>query len=270
MTWWWLRPWWWGLAVLLLAVRAYAQPFACTEVVAFSQTGQWHDTAEFQGQIDDARWQLRGRSGGDVNAWAIPSNWNVAVQSRCAAFSTAPDRLILTLTIQRRENNVAVWAREIREMIATARLVHPQVRQIVLQPVVGGPDHRVCGTLQSPVRASYNHPYIDQAIAVVVRDAPDLVAGPSPELQTCGQYADTIGHLTAAGARFVGQQVGAFYAGAPPPPPASTTTTVPTPSTTSTTLGGGGRPLGAPCSIHADCASRRCAFWRAAPICIAP
>jgi hypothetical protein len=204
-----------------------AGSFTCTEILGFSQSMMWHETPEFQQQIDDARWQMRFRAGGDVDVWADPDAdvWNppvsdqcfgsgqVALCTPCVQGSSAPDRVLFTITLQTYEPDVQVWAQKIRAAVATIRQKHPQARQIVLQPVVGGPGHVVCPYPGAPqgVRASFNHPYIDQAIAQVINDNPDLVAGVSPEVRSCADYADDVGHIVPAGRGFVGGQVGQFY-----------------------------------------------------------
>jgi hypothetical protein len=202
--------------------------FTCTEILGFSQTLMWHETPEFQAQIDDARWQMRFRAGGDVDLWADPDAdaWNppvsaecfgaglVALCTPCAEGSDAPDRVLFTITLPTYEADVQIWAQKIRAAIATIRQKHPQARQIVLQTVVGGPRHTVCPFPGAPqgVRASFNHPYVDEAIAEVVNDAPDLVAGFSPEVESCSDYADDLGHLTIDGRGPVGLAIGQYYA----------------------------------------------------------
>ena len=103
-------------------------------------------------------------------------------------------------------------ADDIRGAIATARQKFPSVRQVWLQPVVGGPNNTVCGfngNPSDPVRASSNHPYIDQAIAQVVGGT--VVAGPSPEVLGCGDYADNIGHLLSPDSGTIGRNIAAWY-----------------------------------------------------------
>jgi hypothetical protein len=204
--------------------------FACTEIVGFSQTLQWMETPEFQSRIDDARWQARLHAGGDVDYWADPDAdaWTnppidatctesgiglTSLCSPCARGADAPDRVLFTITLQAYESDPQVWAQKIRAAIATIRLRHPGVRRIVLQPVVGGPMGAVCPAQGQPlgVRASYNHPYIDQAIALVAADAPDIVAGFSPEVGACADYADDVGHLVPAGRGPIGLAVGQYY-----------------------------------------------------------
>ena len=204
--------------------------FTCTEILGFSQTLQWMDTPEFQARIDDPRWQARLHAGGDVDYWADPNAdaWTsppvdptcaaaglglTALCSLCADGSAAPDRVLFTITLQAYESDVAVWAQKIRAAIATIRAKHPSVRQIVLQPVVGGPMGQVCPvpTNVLGVRASYNQPFIAQAIAQVIQDAPDLVAGDTPDVQACADYLDDVGHLQPAARGPLGAAIGSYY-----------------------------------------------------------
>ena len=216
---------------ITLTVGQGASNFTCTELIGFSQTLMWEETSDFQQRVDDTRWQVRFRSGGDIDVWADPTSdgWHAPVSTRCqgagqvtlcspcAQNSSSPDRVVLTITSHGYDSDVAMWATRIRAAIATIRQEHRQLRQIVLQPVVGGPNHAICPTPanRQGVRASFNHPYIDQAIAIVVRDSPDLVAGISPEVQSCSNYSDDVGHLTTAGRAFVGQAVGQYYGARP-------------------------------------------------------
>ena len=187
----------------------------------------WEETPEFQQHVDGTRWQIRFRSSGDVDLWANPDadawsaptreecSGSAVVCSPCAQNSAAPDRVIFTITLLSYEADVQVWTQKIRAAIATIRLKHPQLRQIVLQPVVGGPMHAVCPVagIAEGVRASYNHPYIDAAIAEVVGDSPDLVVGFSPEVRSCTDYSDDVGHLVSAARGPIGDTIGTDYGG---------------------------------------------------------
>jgi hypothetical protein len=111
---------------------------------------------------------------------------------------------------------VARVATDIRNVVATIRLKYPSVRQIYLQPVVGGPGGGICnfgGNPADPVRASSNHPFIDQAIAQVVGGT--VITGPSPTVRSCSDYADDIGHLVDPAKVPIGQTIGSFYAALP-------------------------------------------------------
>lgn len=117
-----------------------------------------------------------------------------------------------SITLQAYEPDVQVWAQKIRAAIATICLEHPAVLQIVLQPVVGGLMGAVCPVQCQPrgVRASYNAPYIEQATAIVVGDSPDLVAGFVPEVHSCGDYLDDVGHLAPTARGPIGLAIGQY------------------------------------------------------------
>jgi hypothetical protein len=184
-------------------------------------------TPQFQQQVTDARWQMRFRAGGDVDVWADPQAdaWSAPTHDECLGVGSpvlctpcidgaaGPDRVILTITLDGYESDAQVWAQKIRAAIATIRAQHPQLQQLVLQPVVGGPDHAICPAPGEPrgVRATFNHPHVDEAIAIVVGDADDLVAGFSPEVHACSDYRDDVGHLTDEGTGAVGGPIGAYY-----------------------------------------------------------
>src|SRR5207248_3582644 len=123
------------------------------------------------------------------------------------------------------------WVQEINLVIANIRAKYPNERQIILQPVVGGPGESLCTFQGTTVRASYNNPYIDQAIARVV--GAEVVSGIDPEASSCGDYADWLGHLTEQAKGPMGVMIGQYYAnfgsgGPTPTPPARTATPVPT------------------------------------------
>lgn len=95
----------------------------------------------------------------------------------------------------------------------------PSARHIVLQPVVGGARHETCIRSETEVRASWQHKHIDSAITRVVSGWTDsqvtVIAGFSPEVRTCEDYRDTLGHLTAAGASAVAEAIARYYAATP-------------------------------------------------------
>jgi hypothetical protein len=148
--------------------------------------------------------------------------------------------VILTISLSRYEASVAVWVERLRAAVATIRQVHPQVRHIVLQPIVGGPNHQLCPIPQDlirGVRAAFNHPPIDLAIAQVLPDAPDLIAGPSPEVASCADYSDQAGHFVNGARGYIATAIGLAYTLLPPPPSATTTTSSSVPgASTSTTI----------------------------------
>jgi hypothetical protein len=236
---------------------AHAQPFTCTELLGFSQTGQWSSTPEFLSQIDDPRWQARIAASKNLVAIADPNDsiWTMQPQSPCASGSASPDRIVLTATLNYFASSDADVVQRLRAAIVTIRQQRPSARTLVLQPVVGGPNDGLCGAGSARVRAAWNHPYLDRAIATVLGDAFDLVAGPSPTVRTCSDYSDTTGHLDplpSAARGYVGGYVGAWFA---EPPGTTTSTLVPQPTTTQP---GGCKLLGQNCAVVSCCGPETC------------
>jgi hypothetical protein len=173
--------------------------FTCTEVVGFSQTAQWAlEVPDFQDAVGDAAWQVRWAPGGAIYFWADPQyeGWDGDAQSPCADGADAPDRLVLTITSQEYEDDVADFVGWIEDAVDAARARYPSLEQVVLQAVVGGPGNGSCSQGGTEVRAAHNHPLVDAAIAQVVGSG--VVTGPSPEVRTCDDYDDTTGHLVDA------------------------------------------------------------------------
>jgi acetyl esterase/lipase len=191
-----------------------APAWRCTQVIGYSQVQEWYVTdGVFESQVDDGEWQLLWNGGGGVHEWQDPSyvGWTNRVTSPCRRDSEAPDRVLLSVSGPYGDD-VQAWTTAIRETIKTVRDQLPSVRQIVLQAVVGGPDHEICRFEGRRVRASWQHPYIDEAIAGSASVAADVVAGFSPEVRSCSDYRDATGHLTPAGAAAAGLAIGAYYA----------------------------------------------------------
>jgi hypothetical protein len=184
--------------------------FECSQVIGFSQTAEWY-TGGFESAVDGGRWQLLWRSGANIDFWADPDyeGWSQPIVSPCASGSASPDRVVLTIS-GNLQSDPGWWANQIRAVVATLRDKYPRARQILLQPVVGGPGHAECMFQSQLVRASSNHPVIDQAIALVAAD--DVAAGASPEVRSCGDYRDSVGHLATEAHQSIGQSIGRFYA----------------------------------------------------------
>jgi hypothetical protein len=118
---------------------------------------------------------------------------------------------VLTISKQVFEDDVDVWTRDILAAVETVGDKYPDVARIVLQPVVGGPGGQTCTHNGDPVRASVNHPVIDAAIAEAVGG--HVAAGFSPEVRTCDDYQDAIGHLERDARGPIGRTIAEFYAG---------------------------------------------------------
>jgi hypothetical protein len=179
----------------------------------------------FEPLVGDAYWQLRAASGAGVD-WQDPNyvGWTdpADLYSPCTTNSSNPDRVLLTISVPSGIPTLDWWVTNIQGEIATIRAKYSNVREIILQPVVGGLNNGVCyfdGNLGDPVHASIIHPTIDQAIAQVVGG--DVVAGMSPTVRTCADYADDTGHLcypnfdacgTLNARGPIGALIGDFYA----------------------------------------------------------
>ena len=190
---------------------------SCTEVLGFSQTGQWYLNSLFESLVGNDNWELRAYASAGV-LWQNPTfaGWTVAPFSPCLQNAETPDRVLLTISTPLGIPTLDWWVQNIRAEIVTIRQMRPNAHSIILQSVVGGPGSTTCyfrGSLADPVHASVIHPTIDQAIAIVAQDSPDLVAGISPEVASCDNYADDTGHLTTIGRSVVGQAIGTYYAG---------------------------------------------------------
>ena len=186
--------------------------YACTQVIGYSQVNQWYSNGNFETFVDDDAWQLLWNSGAGVDDWKDPGymGWNQPIRSACAQSSDAPDRLLFSISGPHGDDETA-WANDITAAIATIGQLVPSAQVIVLQPVVGGPNHMTCVSGGQDVRASWQHMHIDNAIATVLGG--NVIAGMSPEVSNCNEYTDSLGHLTAAGETNVGMAIGMFYAG---------------------------------------------------------
>ncbi len=195
---------------------APASPFACTLVLGFSQTSQWYKEG-FESQVDDASWELFFHDGAGVSTWANPDSgmWTRAeLYSPCAERSADPDRVLLTVSDAVYQDDASAWQDVIVQAIATIRLKYPDAGSIILQPVVGGPDGERCDHNGETVRATFNQPYIEQAIQKVAHDDPDVEAGLVPQVRTCDDYQDSIGHLQPEAKGPIAAEIGAYYRGA--------------------------------------------------------
>jgi hypothetical protein len=197
--------------------------FTCTQFIGYSQTNNWFGDANgfrVVGGLDAPRYEMLWNGGGAVHYWVDPgyAGWNNGVAFPCATNAYAPDRAVMDVTEDfylddPSTGGVSRVVTDVRNVIATIRSKYPSVRQLYLQPVVGGPGGSTCAIGGVNVRASVNHPYIAQAIDQVVAGGTpgfDVRRGPNPTVSSCAGYADTTGHL--ADGSGVGQAIGNWYA----------------------------------------------------------
>jgi hypothetical protein len=182
-------------------------PYACTRVLGFSQTRQWYVSGNFEAYVPAGNWEAQVQNGVTFDLYTDPNStvWSVPVYSPC---SSGPlERVVLTVGIKVADGNLVS---KIRTAIDNIRTKWPSVREIVLQPEVGGPQESVCYYNGTPVASTVQHPSVEAAIAQVAGG--DVVIGADPHVSDCSMFSDFGGHLYASGYTYVAQLLGNFYA----------------------------------------------------------
>lgn len=193
-----------------------AADYVCSEVLGFSQTQQWVRHNNFAAKAGDSYWQSRTVSGSAVDLWADCSfsGYTTQIYSSCASKAQSPTRMVFTVSGDFGDD-VALWRANIEQAVSCIRQNRPSALKIFIQPVVGPPLGQSCIHSESgqEVRASYQHRYIQQAIAQVIAadTMGDLVQGAQPRVQACNRYVDQTGHLTSLGAAEEGTAIATFY-----------------------------------------------------------
>ena len=216
-------------AIEVARTQVAADPcFKCTQVIGYSQVGSpraggWYVMdGVFESIVPDDKWQLLWNGGAGVDKWRDPDyrGWSSRLISPCPTGADKPDRVVLSISGPYGDNETA-WAEAIEATVDNIRKKLPTTQQIVLQPVVGGRDGKACpgpGGAGGRVRASWQHNHIANAIKAVAakhEKAEDksvrIVAGYFPQVRTCADYADGLGHLTREGAVAAGRTIGEHY-----------------------------------------------------------
>lgn len=200
-----------GLSMLVLAQdQATAQPkkkdtpeYVSNLVIGYSQVSQWYPG--FESVMDNDRLELLWHGGAGVDKWSDPdyAGWSRAIESPCKVRSGDPDRVVLSISGPYGED-VDNWTQKTQETIKLIRSKYKNVKQIVLQPVVGGPGDS---------RAARQHPVIVKAIERVVKadETGTVSAGPSPQVSATSDFRDRLGHLTKQAAGPIGKLIGDHY-----------------------------------------------------------
>jgi hypothetical protein len=183
-------------------------------------------------------WELRWVGGGSIGNWADPSyvGWQDSYQAdSCSQSGSAPDRGLINVSGDY-NTDPDYWAQQTQAAITNLRAKYPSIRQVIVQPVVGGPGGGQCTFNGEVVRASSNFPYIDEGLDRLANGV-DIIKGISATVRTCSDYADDMGHLTDQAKGPIGVTIANYYASGgsapppPPPPPAATATPAPATST---------------------------------------
>jgi acetyl esterase/lipase len=215
---------------LKVAQAAEAQPAAAgerrfkrTRVIGYSQVGSprggWYVAGGvFESIVGDEHWELLWGGGAGVDRWrkADYAGWSRPLISPCPG-DDPPDRVLLSVSGPYGDDE-KTWAEAISETVSVIRQKLPSVRQIVLQPVVGGPGGKACPPPggEGRVRASWQHNHIASAIGQVVKQHKEanveVIAGFAPQVRSCADYTDGLGHLTPEAAQAIGRTIGEYYA----------------------------------------------------------
>lgn len=177
--------------------------FVSNLVIGYSQVSQWYPA--FETVVDEDRWELLWNGGAGVDKWSDPNyaGWSRPIQSSCKVRSGDPDRVVLSISgpYGRDEDQ---WTQKIEETVKVIRSKYKNVKQIALQPVVGGPGSS---------RAAQQHPVIVKAIGRVVKadKTGTIISGPSPQVTSDKDFRDKLGHLTQEAARRIGTTIGEYY-----------------------------------------------------------
>jgi hypothetical protein len=207
---------------------AIESSFRRTRVIGFSQVGSprggWFVAGGvFESIVGDDRWELLWNGGAGVDRWrnADYAGWARPLISPCPG-DEPPDRVLLSVSGPYGDDEKA-WAEAVAESVKVIRTKIPSARQIILQPVVGGPEGKPCpapGGGDRKVRASWQHNHIANAIREVVKQHEaneeetgkvQLVVGFLPQVGACDDYSDALGHLKPQAAEAVGRRIGEYY-----------------------------------------------------------
>lgn len=187
---------------LLIAGSAHAQ----TDVMGFSQTGQWT-------RHISVGWHSAARGGCSVEVYAgVQTTRPSFLTDRCwSAIDDSSTRVILNISSNEcNTSDVVCWVDRINLVLLEVEDRYPNVQMVVMEPVVGSNDGTTCGG----VRAAANHPTVDEAILSVLGDPPALsyivTDGLSPEV-ACSGYSDSKGHLNRTGGRAVASDMEDFH-----------------------------------------------------------
>lgn len=192
------------LMMVLLGLFMLGSAQAGTDVMGFSQTGQWtrHMTVG---------WHSAARGGCSVEVYAgVQTTRPARLTDRCwNAIESQATRVILNIS-SNECTELDCWEDRIGLVLVEIDSRYQNVELVVMEPVVGSEDGSTCGG----VRAAINHLVVDEAILNVLVDLPALTyivtLGLSPEV-ACSGYSDNKGHLNVTGGRSVASDMEVFH-----------------------------------------------------------
>lgn len=182
-----------------------------TEILGQSQTEQWWPKSHLSG------WQARIEVGSGYMNWLEPDFkiWDTDKEITPGIDgviypSSDVERVVITIGKQTPQP-LDTYASVLEETMVTVRAKYPALKQIVLQPLAGGPDRALCYIESEVVLTTQNLAAIEEAMAILTEKYADVKTGVVPLVDDCSEFEDFTGHLLPDGGDDVADQVDAFY-----------------------------------------------------------
>lgn len=209
-----------------MTTRALApSDYRCTMMIGFSVTAEFWP-AFYAAIPNPAQWEMRWISGGSVDLYADSgyAGWTEALINPVAVNPEDPDRVILNVSGVSASlhlpggytKDVSEWRGYISNAISNIRAKFPNVRMILLQPNVAGPNLATCpisdpnATPYDVIRNTYTSPYIRTAIASL--SSGNVRFGYTPRAVDCSDFTDWAGHMTVGARDALGVATANYYA----------------------------------------------------------
>ena len=194
-----------------------ANVFTCNQITAMTLTREWFQAGfEADAGIINARWQLKAREHGYITEWSNPSSdfWNQEPESPCAAGSTNPDHVVLTVLSWNPAccTTQPEWEQQVEGTVTTLVAKYSALKRIDLMTVLRGPGNQLCPTPPAANETIALPPELDAALAAVAASHPSLVfVAPQFEAPNCAAFSGGGPHLTTAGNTTVAKDIATHF-----------------------------------------------------------
>jgi hypothetical protein len=180
-------------------------------------TREWFQAGfEADAGISNARWQLKAREHGYITEWSNPNSdfWNQTLESPCAAGSTNPDHVVLTVLSWNPAccTTQPQWEQQVDAAVTTLVAKYSALKRIDLMTVIRGPGNALCPTPPVANETISLPPELDAALAATATKHPGLVfVAPKFEAPNCAAFSGGGPHLTTAGNTAVAKDIAAHF-----------------------------------------------------------
>ena len=191
--------------------------FTCNQITAMTLTREWFQAGfEADAGIVNARWQLKAREHGYITEWSNPNSdfWNQALDSACAAGSTNPDHVVLTVLSWNPAccTTQPQWEQQVEGAVTTLVAKYSALKRIDLMTVIRGPGNALCPTPPVANETIALPSELDAALAAVAAKHAGLVfVAPKFEAPNCAAFSGGGPHLTPAGNTAVAKDIAAHF-----------------------------------------------------------